>query len=166
MEDLQAIKMTKNHQPKKRGNGGVTPYLTIILLTSWSSIYIDIIHPDPIKTMFYLTKYIHDRFALNGPWSCGELTLSIVVMGIEVVNVQYVQEFNARLCYIIHAGHTCHVLSEHWVNPQQFQSGTLLLGAIYLPSEKYESPLGSLFPTEWKHKAVKHVPVTTNQFFN
>jgi hypothetical protein len=25
--------------------------------------------------------------------------------------------------------------------------------------------LGSLFPTEWKHKAVKHVPVTTNLIF-
>ena len=146
MEDLPAIKMTKNHQPKKKGNGGVTPYLTIILLTSWSSIYIDIIHPDPIKTMFYLTKYIHDRFALNGPWSCGELTLSIVVMGIEVVNVQYVQEFNARLCYIIHAGHTCHVLSEHWVNPQQFQSGTLLLGAIYLPLWKIWKSVGIIIP--------------------
>ena len=117
--------------------------------------YIDIIHPDPIETMSYLTKYIHDRFALNGPWSCGELTLSIVVMGIEVVNVQYVQEFNARLCYIIHAGHTCHVLSEHWVNPQQFQSGTLLLGAISTPLKNDGvRQLGSLFPTKWKHKAV------------
>ena len=35
------------------------------------------------------------------------------------------------------------------------------LGWRFQPSEKYESQLGSLFPTEWKKKG--HVPVTTNQ---
>ena len=33
---------------------------------------------------------------------------------------------------------------------------------VYLPSEKYESPMGILFPTEWKNNVPNHQPVMEN----